>query len=162
MDDLETTVRDLAPAVLRYSLGATGDRSLAEEVAQDALAALVGRWRRSGPPREPEAFVIAVARRRAARRLVRKRMIELATPLDAASGLVAAPRQPIFERLELAETVAALRRLDRRDREAILLVAAAGLTPARAAAILGIRAGTLRMRLARARVRLREILESKP
>jgi RNA polymerase sigma-70 factor (ECF subfamily) len=162
MDDLETIVRDLAPAVLRYSLGATGDRGLAEEVAQDALAALVARWRRSGPPREPAAFVIAVARRRAARRLARRRLIELATPIDVATGLVAAPRQPIFERFELAETVAALRRLDRRDREAILLVAAADLTPARAAEILGIRPGTLRMRLVRARARLREILEAKP
>ena len=91
MDDLETIVRDLAPAVLRYSLGATGDRSLAEEVAQDALAALVGRWRRRGPPQEPAAFVIAAARRRAARRMARNRVEKLLTPLDAAAGLVAAP-----------------------------------------------------------------------
>jgi RNA polymerase sigma-70 factor (ECF subfamily) len=162
MDDLEAIVRDLAPAVLRYSLGATGDRGLAEEVAQDALAALVARWRRRGPPREPAAFVIAVARRRAARRLARKRVVELAAPLDAATGLIAAPRQPVFDRFELTETVAALRRLDRRDREAILLVAVADLTPSRAAEILGIEPGTLRMRLMRARARLRALLESKP
>ena len=125
MDDLETIVRDLAPAVLRYSLGATGDRCLAEEVAQDALAALVGRWRRRGPPREPAAFVIAAARRRAARRMARNRVEELLTPLDAAAGLVAAPGTDL-RAVRAGGDTRCLRQLADRDRQAILLIAAAG------------------------------------
>jgi len=65
--ELEDVVTVLAPRVLRYCLGRVGEVGLAEEVAQDALVALVRRWRWRGAPESPEAFVFAVARRRAFR-----------------------------------------------------------------------------------------------
>jgi len=43
------------------------DRSLAEDVAQDARAALVHCWRRQSPPDSSEAFTFAIAKRRAGR-----------------------------------------------------------------------------------------------
>ena len=72
--DLETVVRQLAPGLLRYCAARTRDRGLAEEIAQEALAALVQRWRRHGAPDSPEAFAFAVARRRSMRALLRRRM----------------------------------------------------------------------------------------
>lgn len=81
--ELEATVAELAPRVLRYCLGRTG----APEVAEEALTALVGRWRRHGPPDSPEAFVFAVARRRAFRTAVRRQvLLPLASLGDGGGG----------------------------------------------------------------------------
>ena len=65
--DLDAAVAALAPRLVAYATGRTGCRSTGEDVAQDALTALVGRWRRHGPPDSPEAFAFAIARRRAGR-----------------------------------------------------------------------------------------------
>lgn len=66
--DLEAVAAALAPRVLAYAWARTGSRSLAEDVAQDALTALVQCWRRRGPPESPAAFVFAIVKRRAGRR----------------------------------------------------------------------------------------------
>jgi RNA polymerase sigma factor (sigma-70 family) len=55
------------------------------------------------------------------------------------------------------ELVAALATLPERDRAVIELVDIAGLSPKEAAAAVGLRPGTLRMRLTRARARLRKL-----
>ena len=62
--DLERTIGELAPRVLRYTNARLGDPALAEDVAQESLAALV-RACRNGAPRFGEAFVFAIARSRA-------------------------------------------------------------------------------------------------
>jgi len=48
--DLERAVGDLTPRLLRYCTARTGDAALGEDVAHDALVALVQRWSRHGPP----------------------------------------------------------------------------------------------------------------
>jgi DNA-directed RNA polymerase specialized sigma24 family protein len=50
--DLNEAVGALAPRVLRYAVARLGDRSLAEEVAQESLTALVRHCRNGGPPPE--------------------------------------------------------------------------------------------------------------
>jgi RNA polymerase sigma-70 factor (ECF subfamily) len=159
--ELETAVRELAPQLLRYSLGRTGDAALAEEVAQDALAALVQRWRRHGAPECPAAFAFAVARRRAGRLRLQRRLLEpLHALLDGRSPLPD-PEESAMLRTDLGRTLAALRRLPGRDREALLLVGAGDLGPTAGARVLGISVSALKMRLHRARKRLRELLEER-
>jgi RNA polymerase sigma-70 factor, ECF subfamily len=159
--ELETAVRELAPQLLRYSLGRTGDAALAEEVAQDALAALVQRWRRHGAPECPAAFAFAVARRRAGRLSLRRRLLEpLHALLDGRSPLPD-PEERAMLRTDLGRTLAALRRLPGRDREALLLVGAGDLGPTEGARVLGISVSALKMRVHRARQRLRELLEER-
>src|SRR3954465_15456426 len=80
--DLETVAAALAPRLVAYATGRTGCRSTGQDIAQEALAALVLRWRRFGPPESPEAFVFAVARRRAGRAISssrRKRVMREST-----------------------------------------------------------------------------------
>lgn len=157
--ELETAVRELAPQLLRYSLGRTGDAALAEEVAQDALTALVQRWRRHGAPECPAAFAFAVARRRAGRLRLQRRLLEpLRALLDGRSPLPD-PEESAMLRTDLGRTLAALRRLPGRDREALLLVGAGALGPTEGARVLGISVSALKMRVHRARKRLRELLE---
>lgn len=157
--ELETAVTELAPQLLRYSLGKTGDASLAEEVVQDALTALVQRWRRHGPPDCPAAFAFAVARRRAGRLIFRRRLLEpLHALLDGHSPLPG-PEERATLRTDLGRTLAALRRLSGLDREALLLVSVADLGPTEGARVLGISVSALKMRVHRARKRLLQLLE---
>jgi RNA polymerase sigma-70 factor (ECF subfamily) len=161
LTDLDGAVRELAPQLLRYSLGRTGDAGLAEEVAQDALAALVQRWRRHGPPECPAAFAFAVARRRAGRLNLQRRLLEpLHALLDGHSPLPG-PEEIATRRTDLGRTLRAMRKLPGRDREALLLVGAGDLGPTEGARVLGISVSALKMRLHRARKRLLQILEEK-
>jgi RNA polymerase sigma-70 factor (ECF subfamily) len=160
---LEAAVEQLATPLLRYCLGRTGDPSLAEEVAQEALTALVRRWRRLGPPDDPPAFVFGIARRRAGRALWRRRWWQ---PLDGLAALAtpavaqaASPADRAEARSELAAVQGALGRLPTRDRETLLLVAVGEFDRAAAAELLGISLSALKMRLHRARRRLVRELE---
>ena len=53
-------------------IGATGDWDLAEDAVQDAFATAVERWERDGVPRDPLAWIVAVARNRAIDRIRRE------------------------------------------------------------------------------------------
>jgi RNA polymerase sigma-70 factor (ECF subfamily) len=165
--ELEEAVTELAPRVLRYCVGRTGGAEVGEEVAQEALVALVRRWRLHGPPESPEAFVFAVARRRAFRAVVRRRLL---LPLMALTDGGAEAVQAVWAlgveeravvRDELAQALAALRRLPSRDREALLLAVAGEMATADAARVLGISPSAFKMRLHRARTRLSELLEDR-
>lgn len=158
--DLDGTIRDLAPRVLRYARARTGDPSIAEEVAQDSLTALVRRWRTLGPPDAPEAFVFSIARRRAGRALVRRRLWHPIEELFGARDGHPTPEERVLGAGARAQLLAALARLPRRDREALLMAALGGLRTEDAAAALGISASAVKMRTLRARQRLRLLLEN--
>jgi hypothetical protein len=89
--ELETVLAELARPLLRYCLGRTGDLGLAEEAAQEALVALVSRWRNWGAPESPAAFAFAIARRKAWRLVLRRR---LSLPLTLLLGTAAPEPDP--------------------------------------------------------------------
>lgn len=89
--DLERTIVELAPRVLRYAQARLGDPALAEDVAQESLAALMRACRNDGASDSAEAFVFAIARRRAARASWRQR---LWVPLDSVVGARATAPTP--------------------------------------------------------------------
>jgi len=156
--ELEATLAALAPDLLRLALGLTGDRAEAEDVVQEALAALVRYWRTDGPPDSPAAFACTVIRRQAVRRGVQRRA--LAPIEDAPEGAdpSPAPDEAAHGRRQLDTALRALARLETGDREAILL-SAAGLGVDEAASVLGISPSALKMRVHRARLRLARELE---
>jgi RNA polymerase sigma-70 factor (ECF subfamily) len=159
--NLEATVRDLAPQVLRYALGQAGDAALAEEAAQEALTALVQRWRRHGPPECPAAFVFAVARRRAFRARLQRRLLDPLHAFFERRSPLPDPEEQAAERIELGRTLAAIRRLPARDREALLLAATGEGGLGEGARTLGVSLSALKMRVHRARKRLALILEER-
>ena len=159
--DLEGTIAELAPRVLRYANARLADPALAEDVAQESLAALVRACRNGGAPESAEAFVFTIARRRAGRAAWRRRLwapIELAF---SARSDAPSPEALAIALDESARVRAALARLSSRDREAILLVAAGGLAMADAAAALGLSISAVKMRVSRARARLAALLEER-
>ncbi len=159
--DLDGTLSDLAPRVLRYLVARLGDVSLAEEIAQESLTALVRCWRNGGPPDSADAFVFAVARRRLGRAVWRRRLF---VPIEQAMGSRdgrPSPEARSIARLEERRVRAALAKLARRDREAILLVAVGETSMAEAAELLGVSLSAVKMRVHRARARLAELLEER-
>lgn len=155
--DLDTTLDELAPALLRYCRGRSGDPGLAEDTAQEALMALVDRWRRLGPPDSPSAFAFTVARRRLGRRLMARRLWAPLEALGTGPRPGADPQDP-GDRLEIREelraTADAVKRLRPKLRDALLLVSAGGLDTTAASQVLGISPSALKMRVARARAQL--------
>ena len=156
---LEECVRRLAPRLLRYCRGRLERTADAEELAQETLCVLVERWRRLGPPQNPEAFVFVIARRRAARVAVKTALLQ---PLELLGDR--ASRLPLpDDQAEALEARGQLRcelaRLPLREREAMLLVFGAGLDHDDAAAVLGIGRSALKMRIHRAKKRLATRLE---
>lgn len=152
--DLDETVRTLAPRLIAYGVARTGSLASAEDIAQDALLALVRRWRQLGPPASPDAFVFAIAKRRAGRALARRALM---LPIDVIRGL--ARDEPTVEqayenRLELRLALSRLRALPRRDREALLLRSVARLSYEEIASVCGSSAAAMKMRISRARRRL--------
>jgi RNA polymerase sigma factor (sigma-70 family) len=157
--DLEQAVGDLTPRLLRYCTARTGNAALSEDIAHDTLVALVQRWRRSGPPESPEAFVFAIARRRAIRAVLRQRLL---VPIAFLTNRQDEHRDP--EHLAIGKnqrdvTLAAIARLPSRDREALLLVAVAQLDTAAASKLLGISETAFKVRTFRARRRLAALME---
>ena len=156
--DLEQAVGELTPRLLRYCTARTGNVGLGEDVAHEVLVALIQRWRRHGPPDSVEAFVFAVARRRASRAVLRQRLL---VPIERAAGRRDGrpdPEAQVVDRSERDRTFAAVARLPFREREALLLVAAAGLDTATAAMTLGITTSAFKVRTFRARRRLAALL----
>jgi RNA polymerase sigma-70 factor (ECF subfamily) len=156
--ELEDVANALAPRLIAYALGRTGCRGTAEDIAQDALVALVRRWRQAGPPESPDAFVFAIAKRRAGRAIVRR---ALTAPLDALRGV--ARDEPAADRIyddraDLARVLGALRAFPRADREALLLRVVGELSFENIAILMNTSPAAVKMRLSRARRKLADSL----
>ena len=159
--DLDAAVAALAPRLVAYATGRTGCRSTGEDVAQDALTALVARWKRHGPPESPEAFAFAIARRRAGRAVLRR---ALTRPLDFVLAAQADGNgiDGYEQRTELQTVMATMRRLRSADREVLLLRAAGELSLSEIAIVTRSSVAAVKMRLHRARSRLTELLKESP
>jgi len=149
-----------APDLLAYLVRRVERRVDAADLLADVF---VVAWRRlADVPADPEArlWLFGVARRvLATHRRGQRRHVALGVRLSselATAPTTIAPRDP-----DRAVGVA-LAKLSRSDRELLLLVGWDGLSPAEAAALLEIEAGTARVRLHRARTRFARLLEDEP
>jgi len=73
---IETTFREEHGRVLAALISQLGDFTLAEDALQDALVNALERWESDGVPRNPGAWLMTVARRRAIDRLRRAATLE--------------------------------------------------------------------------------------
>lgn len=157
--ELEPCVRDLAPRLIGYCTLELRDATLAEDVAQEALGALVQRWRRLGPPESPVAFVFAIARRRCARTAVRRKLLLPIETLFGHRDAAPDPEQRTIAHAEHASLMTCLSKLRPSDRRVLLLLAAGGLSIQDVAAALRISVSAVKMRAMRARHRLQDFVE---
>ncbi|HEV3344819.1 MAG TPA: RNA polymerase sigma factor [Pirellulales bacterium] len=143
--------------VYRFSLYLSGDPSLAEEVTQETF---VRAWTTSGEIRggTARAYLLAIARNllhSERKRLNRHVAFDVALP-DPKPG----PDVVASARLELSVTLDALQALPETDRAALLMHAQDGLPYASIAEVLGLSVPAVKVRVHRARVKLRELCSS--
>jgi RNA polymerase sigma-70 factor (ECF subfamily) len=150
---LEDVFREHQRAVYAYFLRVVGDQHKAEELTQETFyractAAL--RYRGDAPVLN---WLFGIARR-VLMEASRKGLFEYTA--DITEHDPPAPEPDHAERLDLA---VAFSRLPLTDREALMLVDYLGFSPAEAARLVAIEPSAFRMRLFRARQRLRALLQ---
>ena len=139
------------PGLVRLAFGLTGDRGVAEDLAQTTLARAYVAWRRVSRADDPDAYLRRILINTAHGRFRRRRVTE--QPGDPPERAVDGPADLVGERAAL---LAALRLLPDRQRAVIVLRYWADLTDTQIAAALGCSPGTVRSQLSRALGKLRE------
>lgn len=145
-----------------FLLRLTGRRDVAEDLLQETWLRLARTAQRLRPDTQLLAWLFTVGRNLYVSQR-RRLIVDIDRRRRLALDMPCAPETP-FDRRSRRESTEALERalqaLPARHREVLLLVGVEGLTPTEAASILSLRPDTLRQRLARARKRLREQLET--
>jgi RNA polymerase sigma-70 factor (sigma-E family) len=149
-EDFKNFAASRWPGLVRLAFGLTGDRWLAEDIAQTALARAYVAWRRVSRADDPDAYVRRILVNACNRRFRRRRVTEQPgelpeTPVDSAADFIG----------ERAALLAALQQLPPRQRAVIVLRYWEDLTDAQIAAALGCSPGTVRSQLSRALAKLR-------
>ena len=138
------------PGLVRLGYVLTGDRWLAEDLAQTALAGACRAWWRVKRADDPDAYVRRILINASNRRFRKRRPAELARGLPEAA--LADPAALAGQRSDL---MTALRGLPPRQRAVIVLRYWADLSDAQVAALLGCSGGTVRSQAWRALAKLR-------
>jgi RNA polymerase sigma-70 factor (sigma-E family) len=142
------------PGLVRLAYGLTGDRWLAEDVAQSALASAYAAWWRVRRADDPDAYVRRILVNTSNRRFRRRRVTEHARePGELPDRAVADSSDLIGQRSVL---LSALRELPGRQRTIVVLRYFGDLSDAQVAAALGCSEGTVRSQASRALARLRD------
>jgi RNA polymerase sigma factor (sigma-70 family) len=164
----EELVRRHQQLAFRTAWVLTGSAADAEEAAQDAF---VKAWRalprfKAGSPFRPWLLAIVAREASTRRRAAGRRAAWTARAAQDERWVPPQPETPtevaVLQRERAATLLAALARLEPRDREVIELRHVLGLSERETAAALRCRPGTVKSRLSRALDRLREDLEERP
>jgi DNA-directed RNA polymerase specialized sigma24 family protein len=139
----ERFFREFEP-VLSRALAAGFGFEVGREAAAEAMARAWQRWREVSTMDNPHGYVYRIAERIAIR--------------DRRSRDVFAPAPPLAGQLFEPALGPALNRLSVRQRQAVVLVAAYGLTHSEAAGLLGIRASSIQNHLERGMAKLKRSL----
>lgn len=151
-------VNELIPRLRRYARALTGERSAADDLVQDTLERAWTKlhlWRAGSDLR---AWLFTIMHNVHVNQ-VRSRSAAATVPLD--DDVADAPvRATQADMLEVRDIDTALKRLPVEQREVLLLVALEHMSYQETADTLGIPIGTVMSRLARARERLRMMLDA--
>ncbi|MEO3819305.1 sigma-70 family RNA polymerase sigma factor [Plantactinospora sp. B24E8] len=152
------------PDVVRYGMRRTADMDRSVELAQEVF---VVAWQRRGDvPQQELPWLYGVARKLLANWWRRQHRQPTVTTLVELTQLTAAANHPMSpdppeSAVELVDLLAALLSLPETDQEILRLVAWEELTAAEVASVLGCSQPTARIRLHRARRRLRVAMGQK-
>jgi RNA polymerase sigma-70 factor (sigma-E family) len=155
-ESFEEYVTARGAALLRFAYVLSGDRYLAEDLVQEVLARIHGRWRRMAHVDQPDAYLrTAIVRQFLS---WRRRRASGETPTD-----------PLPEQISAADTATRhavqdemwrlLASLPRRQRAVLVLRFYEDLPDPEIAAVLGCRETTVRVHASRGLARLRRLLQ---
>ncbi len=152
-------VRSRWPRLVRTAYLLTGDRHLAEDVAQSALAKAYRSWSRVIRSDNPDAYVRRILVSCDRDRFRKRRVPEHLT--DMPPDVVAAP-DDMARADQRALLAAALAGLPRRQRAVVVLRYWEDLSEAEVAQTLGCSTGTVKSQAAKALSKLRHVLQPRP
>jgi RNA polymerase sigma-70 factor (ECF subfamily) len=156
---IERTFREEHGRVLAALISQLRDFELAEDALQDALVNALERWQRDGVPRNPGAWLLTVAKRRAIDRI--RRAVTLERKTDLINSLTADEEEPEMddsipdERLKLMFTCCHPA-LAPEAQVALTLHTLGGLSTQEVARAFLVSESTMAQRLARARRKIRD------
>jgi len=143
------------PSVTRSAWTVVRDRAVAEELAQDAFVKAYARWGRLSTGGYAQPWIHRTVLNLALSWVRRHRRGEQLEQWVAESSSAAHVTQPRDD-----EVVALLRRLPKRQREAVFLRVVADLSEEEVAALMGCSVGSVKVHKKRGLDRLRQMLEA--
>ena len=158
---IERTFREEHGRVLAALISQLGDFELAEDALQDALVNALERWKVDGVPRNPGAWLLTVAKRRAIDRIRRAATLEHKADMIAHDSLVNSEEEPDMDdsirddRLKLMFTCCHPA-LALEAQVALTLHTLGGLSTPEVARAFLVSEPTMAQRLARARRKIRD------
>jgi RNA polymerase sigma-70 factor (ECF subfamily) len=141
-------IETLLPNMRRYARALTRNPDDADDVVQDALVSALAKQHQFQPGTNLRAWLFTIIRNAFHDRIRRNRK-QVAMPLD--EGLHPSTEASQEQHVRCGEVARAFRRLPTNSREVIGLVVFEGMSYEQTAVILGVRLGTVRSRLSRAR-----------
>jgi RNA polymerase sigma-70 factor (ECF subfamily) len=146
------------PHLRRYARALTGDVTRADDLVQDTLVRAWLKFHLWQPALDLRPWLFTIMHNLYVNQVRANIRRERIPALDGETDLPSArPNQT--DMLEVSEVLACLDRLPPEQREVLLLVSLESLNYTQVGKILGIPVGTVTSRLARARMRLRTLLE---
>jgi RNA polymerase sigma-70 factor, ECF subfamily len=151
---------DAVPHLRAFAISLSGDITYADDLVQTALMRGLENLDKFQPGTSMQAWLFTILRNQFYTECRRRRR-EVPDPDGTMAGnLAVMPDQGAH--LDYCDMLAALVRLSVEQREALLLVAAEGVSYEDAARICGVNIGTIKSRVNRARTRLAELLDLEP
>jgi RNA polymerase sigma-70 factor, ECF subfamily len=154
---LRQEMLDAIPHLRAFAISLSGNITYADDLVQTALMRGLEYLDKFQPGTSMQAWLFTILRNQFYTERPRKRR-EVEDPEGTMAGnLAVMPEQGA--RLDFTDMLAALARLSVEQREALLLVAAEGVSYEDAAQICGTNIGTIKSRINRARTRLAELMD---
>ncbi len=155
-------IESCIPSLRRYALTLLGDRQEVDDLVHDCLVRALDQLHTHREDADVRAWLFAIMHNlfvsRLRHRRVRGHMDAVCEVNEEALGVPASQEEHMYTR----DVVRALKGLPVEQRSVLLLVSVEDLSYAEVAQVLAIPIGTVMSRLARARERLRRIMEGSP
>ena len=155
-DDLAALIEPHIPALRRYAYALTRDHARADDLVQDALERVLGRWHLRRDGGDLRAWMFAILHNRFIDDRRRNRSSGRGDAWHEGNGAVAPEQDSALLRRDMLN---ALGDLSDDQRAVLLLVGVEGMSYEAAGRVLGIPSGTVMSRLSRARNRFRGLLD---
>jgi len=154
--ELRANLVKALPHLRAFAISLTGKVDQADDLVQEAIVRGLGNLDSFTPGTNLQAWLFTILRNQF-HTSCRKRKREVEDPDGVMAGMLSTPPEQ-HGRLDLDDLRTALAKLSVEQREVLLLIAAEGMSYEEAAQICGVKIGTVKSRVNRARARLAELL----
>jgi RNA polymerase sigma factor (sigma-70 family) len=155
-------IESYIPSLRRYASALLRDRQEVDDLVHDCLVRALDQLHTRREDADMRAWLFAIMHNVFIGRLRQRRRRGYMEPVDEVAEPALGVRPTQEENVHTRDVIRALGSLPKEQRSVLFLVAVEDLSYAEVAEVLAIPIGTVMSRLARARERLRRILESGP